>query len=373
VIDTKGAPDSFRDLAQMMAYRRPHGSKTERKFINRFIRPLGVKFDDMGNMYKIVGDDPPTILWSSHTDSVHRAGGKQKMSLTGAGLLRLKRGDQSNCLGADNAAGVWMCIEMIKAGIPGLYVFHRQEESGCVGSQHFAETQKELLSTIQSAVAFDRRGIGEVITWQMCGQTASNEFAQSMCDLLDLGHKPSENGIYTDTASYEGIIPECTNIAVGFYNEHSSNESLDVMYLGRLRDAVLKADFSKLVIKRKPGENGYSFRGRGGYQEYNWEDWVSGTGTSRNRSHHSYEDNFSRPPGQYGTVVGSTVTSGDGSTEDYEPKHRSTSLLDLVEANPSVVADILEQIGYDAETLEDEIDKYHIGVDVHSKKYARWA
>jgi hypothetical protein len=369
VIDTKGAPDSFRDLAQMMAYRRPHGSKTERKFINRFIRPLGVKFDDMGNMYKIVGDEPPTILWSSHTDSVHRAGGKQKMTLTGAGLLRLKRGDASNCLGADNAAGVWMCIEMIKAGVPGLYVFHRQEESGCVGSQHFAETQKELLSTIQAAVAFDRRGIGEVITWQMCGQTASNEFAQSMCDLLDLGHKPSENGIYTDTASYEGIIPECTNIAVGFYNEHSSNESLDVMYLGRLRDAVLAADFSKLVIKRKPGENGYSFRG---VREYAWEDWVSGSASSSGSSRgHTYEDNFSRSYGQYGTAIGETVTSGSGAMEDYESRRAHTSVRDLVEANPSVVADILEQIGYDAETLEDEIDKYHVGVDVHAKRYAR--
>lgn len=363
--DIKGAPDSFRELAQMMAYRRPHGSKTERKFINRFIRPLGVKFDDMGNMYKIVGDEPPTILWSSHTDSVHRMGGKQKMVLSSTGMLKLKRGEQSNCLGADNAAGVWMCIEMIKAGIPGLYVFHRQEESGCVGSQHFAETQRELLKTIKAAVAFDRRGTSEVITWQMCGQTASDAFAQSMCDLLGMDHKPSDNGIYTDTASYEAIIPECTNIAVGFYSEHSQRESLDVYYLAKLRDAVLAADFSKLVIDRKPGENSYSsFLGRVRSKwDDDWETYMGGAGSS---SGHTYEDNFTRRPWRYTPESG---TSNTGATEDYETK-RKVTLLELVEGNPSVVVDILEQIGYDAETLEDEIEKYHIGgVD----KQMRWA
>ena len=117
----------------MLAYKRPNGSASERKFINRFLRPLSVQEDAAGNLIKRIGTAP--VLWSSHTDTVHRDSGKQHVILCEDGYVRAVGSD---CLGADDASGMWIMIEMIKAGVEGLYIFHRGEECGGHGSSHIA-------------------------------------------------------------------------------------------------------------------------------------------------------------------------------------------------------------------------------------------
>ena len=57
-------------LVQMLAYMRPAGSKTEKAFIKRFIAPLGAKPDNYGNYWLSIGQS--NVLWSSHTDTVHK-------------------------------------------------------------------------------------------------------------------------------------------------------------------------------------------------------------------------------------------------------------------------------------------------------------
>lgn len=255
----RSGPD-IQALAEMLRYKRPHGSKSERKFINRFIRPLGVEEDDHGNFYLRVGDSK--VLWSAHTDSVHRTAGKQKIVLEGTNL-RLATGETSNCLGADNAAGVWILREMIFANVPGLYVFHRQEESGGVGSDYFSKYNRHLLDGIEAAIAFDRRNTGSIITHQWGGRTASDTFAKSLAKIIGLGHKPDDGGTFTDTASYMDLIPECTNVSVGFSSEHSAKETLDLSYLLDLRNAMVGFDETQLIIKRDPSVAEPMFGGYG--------------------------------------------------------------------------------------------------------------
>jgi hypothetical protein len=243
---------SMEDLIEMLRYRRPHQSRSEQKFINRFIKPLNVQQDEYGNLFKIVGE-MPTILWSAHTDSVHREEGKQELAwLKDTRTLLLASDKESSCLGADNAAGVWILTQMIKANIPGLYVFHRAEEIGGKGSLHFVKHSRILLDGIEAAIAFDRRGTKSVITHQGWGRCCSDDFGLSLAAALRLGHVLDDGGTFTDTANYVDIVPECTNISVGFNREHSASETLDAEYLLRLRDAVCEADWSSLVIKRDP-------------------------------------------------------------------------------------------------------------------------
>src|SRR5215207_8746363 len=61
---------SLETLHEMLTYRRPASSKTEEQFIERYIRPLGVATDGAGNLHKRIGN--ADILWSCHTDTVHR-------------------------------------------------------------------------------------------------------------------------------------------------------------------------------------------------------------------------------------------------------------------------------------------------------------
>jgi hypothetical protein len=237
-------------IKTMLTFRRPAGSDSEKAFIERFIKPLGVKTDPHGNHILIVGPDDPTILWSSHTDSVHTMAGYQKIEFDGQ-FIRLPKKSKSNCLGADCAAGVWIMSEMIKAKVPGLYVFHAAEEIGCVGSRAIVKHNPELLANIKSAIAFDRKGYDSVITHQK-SRCASDAFGNSVAAQLPARFKNDPTGILTDTKMYMHIVPECSNISVGYFDEHHPEERLDVNHLIELRDHMVKIDASKFVIERDP-------------------------------------------------------------------------------------------------------------------------
>ena len=259
VFEDKKLWEQSDEYATMLSYCRPHNSKTEAKFISRYIVPLGVAFDKKGNAYKQIGDKP-SVLWSSHIDTVHNGGGIQKIEYyisKAKGELHFQAAaiPKTNCLGADDTAGIWLMMEMIRANIPGLYIFHRGEEVGRIGSKWIAEHNPVALAGIKFAIAFDRKAEKSIITYQSGSRCCSDEFAKSLADQLGMGHECDTGGSYTDTASYVDLIAECTNVSAGYINAHCHDEKSNVDYLFRLRDALLKIDLSKLVEKRKPGEN----------------------------------------------------------------------------------------------------------------------
>ena len=299
------------ELIEMHTWKRPHSTKAERKFIRRYILPLGVEVDGFGNCWKMVMDKdaaggpvPPTIMWSAHTDTVHYRPGRQKISIRG-NWLKLHSKERANCLGADNSAGVWLLREMILKGVPGLYVFHRQEEIGSNGAKHFLEHNKVLLDGIESAIAFDRKADWSIITFQRSRRTCSDAFAASLASVLGLGHKADPDGSFTDTAYYAEDIAECTNVSVGFRNAHTSGEELDLLYVRKLRKALLAADFSQLVIARNPKvvehRYGYGSHHGGGYRtfqsntqthEWDYGHWEGGHYVKPEPKHHTYQGSY---------------------------------------------------------------------------------
>lgn len=246
------ASSSTRKLFDMLATCRPHGSRGEHDFITRFLLPYGVDSDGFGNLWLRIGDAP--LLWSSHVDTCHRRDGLQKVQLDETGLVRLADGSPSNCLGADCTAGVWLMTEMIEAGVPGLYVFHRGEERGGLGSSYVAANEASRLDGMLSAVAFDRRGTRSVITHQRGERCCSDVFATSLATLFNLDHAIDPTGLFTDTANYVDLVGECSNLSIGYSHEHTVDETLDIGYLLRLRDRVVAADFSALTFERQPGD-----------------------------------------------------------------------------------------------------------------------
>lgn len=205
--------------------------------------------DTYGNLYKVVGDGSSKVVWSSHTDTVHRMDGMQNVMVAN-NYAALAADETSNCLGADCTTGVFIMTEMIKAGIPGLYIFHRDEESGGKGSSRFAITHRGLLEKYDFAIAFDRRATTSVITFQG-ERCCSDDFAASLIEQMS-SYKKDTGGTFTDTANYTHIISECTNLSVGYYNEHSKTEMQDLEHIKELLSAMLTLDQSKLVCKRDP-------------------------------------------------------------------------------------------------------------------------
>ena len=245
-------------LLEMLTYCRPHGSRADRQFRSRYVLTLpGASVDDHRNIRVSVGDS--RIVWSSHTDTVHRRSGRQRVEYhAGSGLAVLPAKSTSNCLGADDTIGVWIMCEMVRAGVPGQYVFHYGEEAGGIGSRAYARAGGPVADLV---VAFDRAGYGDVITHQWGGRTCSDGMAGQIAALLagvdaKLRYAPA-HGVYTDSAEYADTVGECTNLSVGYRGQHTSAEVADLGFARRLRDAVCVADWGGLVPEREPGDSGY--------------------------------------------------------------------------------------------------------------------
>lgn len=250
-------------LVEMLTYLRPAGSQTESDWIERFILPVAEKhshdfwWDAFGNLYVQVGPDEPRRAWCAHTDTVGRTEGRVTVALEGNVVGVPKR--RSTCLGADDGAGCAILLEMIEAGVQGLFVFFAEEEVGGRGSSHAATKEAQNFDTLDFIAAFDRRGETSVITHQAGGRCCSDEFAKALADAFNACHgdnmfDPDDSGVFTDTANLTDLVGECTNISVGYSREHGPNETLDLSVWRRVRDAACTIDWAALPIKRKPGE-----------------------------------------------------------------------------------------------------------------------
>lgn len=249
-----------RKLLEILNYKRPAGSKTEEAMIKKYIDTLpNVRIDGFGNRIVRVGSDN-TTMFSCHTDTVHHTEGMQKV------YIDEQRGEMfvnhNECLGADDGAGIIIMISMINAGVNGLYVFHREEEIGGNGSNYIQQHTPELLDGIDRCIAFDRRGTQSIITHQFGERCCSEEFAEEFAQQLmkgDLWFFPDTTGSFTDSANYTHLISECTNLSCGYESEHTSNETLDIMYLQKLINQLVKVNFDDLISSRDPTEIDYDF------------------------------------------------------------------------------------------------------------------
>lgn len=263
-------------LLEILSWARPHDSETEKRFCREFLDVVpGMRRDAFGNRMVRIGD--ARVIWSCHVDTVAVRDGPQLIAVSSDGTASLAKGKAGMSLGADDGAGVWIMLNMIAAGRPGLYVFHRGEERGCLGSSWIRKNTPALLEGLDAAIAFDRQGFGDVITHQASGRTCSDAFADSMSAALNglepsFRYKPDDTGIYTDTNEYARIIPECSNLSVGYHGQHGPRETLDIGHCVRLLDAMLAFDFASVTIERDPtAEDEDDW----GWNSFGFRDWTS--------------------------------------------------------------------------------------------------
>lgn len=314
---------SLNILIEMLRYKRPEGSNTQRIFCERFLEPVMGLPDQFGNFIKIVYDEDfptetPDVVFTAHHDTVHNVDGMQEVLVCNNTVSVVG----SNCLGADCTTGVYLILEMIKANVPGIYVVHAAEEVGCKGSRALVEAYPYWMQAANVVISFDRYGTDSVITHQMGYRTASDSFAESLARILKMPQlRPDSTGVYTDSNEYADDIPECTNLSVGYYKQHTSNETQDLVFVRNLRDALIEADWSKLVIERDPSKQELA------YSRY-YED----------EGYYNPRDDYDRD--YAGTCYGS---------ENY--KH----LLYVVEHYPEDIAWYLDSLGVAVDVLLEEI------------------
>jgi hypothetical protein len=327
--------ERFDDLIKILETPRKSRSLGENQIIDRYIKPLGTKVDGKGNHIIRIGTNP--ILWSSHTDTVHATDKNYKLYQEDTKEGSLIHTNKKSILGADDGAGIWIMRNMIMNQIEGLYIFHRDEEIGGLGSSHIKWETPELLNGIKHAVAFDRKGTQDIITHQMRGKCCSNEFAEDFAKRIRLDYRPSVKGSFTDTANYAEIIPECTNISVGYYYQHSQMEYLNYTHLEKLLEHILVADFNNLICERDVKDNSSI-------------EYINHTYTSQSIKYNNHEFYNSYPEKFYNSYpekIRTKVRQPQLSFFTNTSNSHYDSLLKLIKEDPELIADYLEEIGID--------------------------
>lgn len=300
---------------EMIAYARPSKTPVNNEFCNKFLKPVFGKADENGNFYKCVGDGSSRTMFAAHWDTVDSVICKKSLVIDGT-TLKLSKNSKGNCLGADCTTGVWLILEMIAANVPGHYVIFASEEAGCIGSRAMVNNQPDWLSEIDHCISFDRKGTSEVITHQCSFRTASDAFANALGDAIGLGMTASDRGVYTDSNEFASDVSECTNVAVGYFNQHTRLETQNLMFLANLRDRLIEVDFASLPAKRDPTAYEFSDFNEGPYSQW----------------------------GYYGRNSGSN--------------YAMTELEEIIRDYPLRLADWFESNGIDADTL-----KFELGID----------
>lgn len=262
--------------------------------------PDELETDEFGNLYKQVGDNP-SVMFTCHLDTATSANVEVNHTFEG----NLIKSDGKSILGADDKAGVTILLYMIEKGVPGLYYFFLGEEVGCIGSKKVSAIHKVTkMENINKVVAFDRRGTGSIITHQCSSRCCSDDFATALSkelnkhglDVLDndtvLNYSPDTTGLYTDSAQFMSIYPECTNISVGYNFEHTFNEQQNIKHLDKLAKTVVLVDWESLPVKRDPSvveyNYGRSYSNYGGWSDDEWEGYGY--------NNYSYNRNSYTPP-----------------------------------------------------------------------------
>lgn len=229
---------------------RIQGSEGHSRYKNEILCALDrlghkATIDRYGNISSKIGKS--RTIFSAHTDTAHT----KDCQIVWHESINYIYTDGNTALGADNAAGVAVLMSLILNFIPGLYIFHDSEEKGGQGSLGYAFDNKKKLCSYDRCIAFDRKGTDSIITEQCCGDTASNAFALSLAtEFRRLGmpqFKADDTGIFTDTANYADTVPECTNISIGYYKEHTYSECQDLVHLHNMIRIAPKIKWEELT------------------------------------------------------------------------------------------------------------------------------
>ncbi len=221
-----------RKFLQLTKKTYPHGTESG---LEKYL-PEGYIKDQFDNYYFVVGEKP-TTMFTCHLDTACST----QVDVKHVFDDKYIKTDGTSVLSADDKAGMTVILYMIKKEIPGVYYFFVGEECGCIGSGKVSRdwSNNPFSEQITKVVSFDRRGTDSIITEQWGGVCCSTNFAVELSKRLNsveksFNYRPDPTGIYTDSAKFISLVPECTNISVGYYGEHGHSEKQDIEHLKKL-------------------------------------------------------------------------------------------------------------------------------------------
>lgn len=154
------------------------------------------------------------VLLVAHLDTVHE---QQPMT-----IHYNKEENQLSSpegIGADDRAGVFAILEIVKRGLKPYVLFTTNEEDGCVGAKIFLEEVQ--CPDIHYIIEFDRRGSEDAVFYGCINQVfidyiLSHGFTLANGSSSDIRH-------LCERWDLAGV-----NLSIGFYNAHEKDEILKI-------------------------------------------------------------------------------------------------------------------------------------------------
>ncbi len=195
------------------------------------------------------GDIP--VLLVAHLDTVH------KYPVSSLYYDRQKNVLWSpDGLGADDRAGVFSIIQILKAGLRPSVLFTTDEELGCVGARLFSYEHPDPISPLNCIIELDRMGHDDCVFYG-CDNPEFTSYIESF-------------GFKTQRGSFSDISDICpmweiagVNLSVGYYDEHSFSEHLFVDAMFDTIDKVkqILTDSSQVAYKYIPSKKNFNAKG----------------------------------------------------------------------------------------------------------------
>ena len=203
-------------------------------FVKEFLYENGIPYhqDSYKNIYYLSHRDAP--LLDCHMDSV--------MELEDMVLLQQAPWDDDKpifktggIIGGDDRCGVYLQLKLLKS-YPGLnFIFSRNEEKGCLGIEHLLkskENQEAIQENCLYALGLDAVGSDKIICYENSfGSWAFDRALSQVSDEDSLGYSSQAGG--NSDVTYLKKYACCANISVGYHNQHTKNEFIDLEAVGR--------------------------------------------------------------------------------------------------------------------------------------------
>lgn len=127
-------------------------------------------------------------------------------------------------LGADDRAGVWAILSILKTQLRPSVIFTMDEECGGLGASALIKKYKKPLTDLKYVIQLDRQGMDDCVFYD--------------CDNRDFVEYVESFGFHEQIGSFTDISIICpewkvagVNLSVGYFREHSPTETLNVSYL----------------------------------------------------------------------------------------------------------------------------------------------
>ena len=158
-------------------------------------------------------------------------------------------------LGADDRAGVYAIVQILKSGLRPTIIFTTDEELGCIGADALVKDNPQAVTSLKYIIQLDRRGANDCVFYD-CHNSDFDAYVESF-------------GFVTNFGSFSDISSICprwgvagVNLSIGYYNEHSVSE---VLCVGQMFDTIQKV--KKML---ECAENAPSFEYIEGFSYSKW-------------------------------------------------------------------------------------------------------